>query len=162
MKKAMICQPMNGIKEKDILDTRERAMTWLHENGYEVVDTYFSNNGFSDIVGENDRKNNEIYYLGKSLEKMSLCDTVYFCDGWRNARGCQVEHFTAKSYGLHVIYDSWNGDDSDSDSWNGDDGGSDSWDGDDGGSDNSDGDDDSGLSCQPVLLFRSDRSEIQN
>ena len=30
---------------------------------------------------------------------MSECDTVYFCKGWENARGCKIEHEVAKSYG---------------------------------------------------------------
>ena len=105
MKKAMISQPMNGIKEEEILATRERAFSWLHENGYEVIDSCFTNNAFDEGTTKNDRKNAPLFYLGKSIEKMSLCDTVYFCDGWRNARGCQVEHFAAKSYGLNVLYE---------------------------------------------------------
>ena len=31
---------------------------------------------------------------------MSKCNAVYFCKGWENARGCRIEHETAKAYGF--------------------------------------------------------------
>ena len=36
---------------------------------------------------------------------MSKCNAVYFCKGWENARGCKIEHKTAKAYGLDMIYE---------------------------------------------------------
>ena len=44
-----------------------------------------------------------VRFLAKSLEKMSLCDAVYFCKGWEQARGCRIEHEVAVAYGLNVI-----------------------------------------------------------
>lgn len=46
-----------------------------------------------------------VRFLAKSLEKMSLCDAVYFCKGWEQARGCRIEHEVAVAYGLDVIYE---------------------------------------------------------
>ena len=46
-----------------------------------------------------------VRFLAKSLEKMSLCDAVYFCKGWEQARGCRIEHEVAVAYGLNVIYE---------------------------------------------------------
>lgn len=105
-KKAIISQPMNGKTEEEIVAARERSISWLHENGYEVVNTLFTDDWYKP---ENMEKrgvvNVPLCFLAKSLENMSKVDTVYFVDGWRDARGCIVEHLAAKSYGLHIIYE---------------------------------------------------------
>lgn len=48
--------------------------------------------------------NPPICFLAKSLENMSMCDTVYFCEGWEAARGCRIEHQAAMAYGLEILY----------------------------------------------------------
>lgn len=102
--KAMLSQPMNGKTEEEIVATREKAIKALETHGYELVDTYFND--------EWSRKENmeaegvvqiPVRFLAKSLEKMSLCDAVYFCKGWEQARGCRIEHEVAVAYGLNVI-----------------------------------------------------------
>ena len=106
MKKAMISQPMNGIPSSEIIRTRDRAISWLNENGFTVENTLFSDKECpQDKLAEEGVKKINIYMLGKSLEVMSKVDTVYFCEGWNKARGCQTEHFVAKSYGLNVLYE---------------------------------------------------------
>lgn len=49
--------------------------------------------------------NRGLFFLAKSLEQMSLCNIVYFCKGWENARGCRIEHDAAVAYGLDIIYE---------------------------------------------------------
>lgn len=44
-----------------------------------------------------------LYYLSQSLGKMAECDAVYLCDGWENARGCEVERAAAVAYDLELI-----------------------------------------------------------
>ena len=39
MKKVMISQPMRGISEEDIKNTRARVTALLVEQGYEVIDS---------------------------------------------------------------------------------------------------------------------------
>lgn len=101
MKKIMISQPMGGISEKDIKNTRERIKAMLVEQGYEVIDSFIK---FS-LHRECDINNPPIYYLALSILYMSLCDIVYFCKGWEKARGCRVEHEIANAYGLQIIYE---------------------------------------------------------
>lgn len=43
--------------------------------------------------------------MGNSMYRMALCDTVYFCKGWRYAPGCVIEHIAADKYGLNMIYE---------------------------------------------------------
>lgn len=98
--KAMISQPMKGMSRDDILAAREYAIAFLTERGYDVEDTFFTDNGFI----SDDTKNVSIAYLAKSIEAMSKCDAVYFCKGWATARGCKIEHEIALRYGLTLIY----------------------------------------------------------
>ena len=106
MQKAMLSQPMAGKTDKEIIETRERAMSDLREKGYEIVNTLFTNEWYS---RENMEKRGVVQiplcFLAKSLESMSLCHAVYFCKGWENARGCRIEHEAAKAYGLTILYE---------------------------------------------------------
>ena len=104
MKKvAMISQTMRGKTEQEILQTREKAVAALTEKGYEVLNTYFDDE--EQELKEKGFENVPLYHLAKSLKYMSKCNAVYFCKGWENARGCKIEHKTAKAYGLDMIYE---------------------------------------------------------
>lgn len=97
---------MSNKTDEEIKITKEKATKLLQEKGFEVVDTYLEgewydaqnmiNRGFFQIP---------LYYLSKSLENMSLCNAVYFCNGWTENRGCKIEHEAARVYGLEVIYE---------------------------------------------------------
>ena len=100
---AMISQTMGGKTEQEILQTREKAVAALTEKGYEVLNTYFEDN--EQDLKEKGYENVPLYHLAKSLKYMSKCNAVYFCKGWENARGCKIEHETAKAYGLDMIYE---------------------------------------------------------
>ena len=106
MKKATISQPMAGKTDEEIAAVREKAVAVLSGMGYDVVDTLFEGDYYSDEQMK-DRGIVQIplYFLAKSLESMSLCDTVYFCKGWENARGCKFEHAIAGAYGLNIMHD---------------------------------------------------------
>ena len=104
--KAMLSQPMGGKTQEEIVATRERAIKALHALGYEVMNTLFTDEWYSQ---ENMEKRGVVQiplcFLAKSLEKMSLCHAAYFCKGWENARGCRIEHEAAKAYGLTILYE---------------------------------------------------------
>lgn len=105
--KVMISQPMSGMADDEILKKRLEALDALKNMGYdEVVNTFFDDESYSD---ENLKKAGVIqipvYFIAESLKSMSLCDAVYFCKGWENARGCRIEHEVAKQYGLLIIYE---------------------------------------------------------
>lgn len=104
-KKAMISQPMNGLTDEEIEETRNKAMRHLERLGYNVVNTLFTGEWYSESsMKDRGVVNIPICYLAKSLEYMSLCDVAYFCDGWEDARGCRIEHEVAEEYGLDIIY----------------------------------------------------------
>lgn len=106
MKKAMLSQPMAGKTEQEIIETRERAIAFLKDQGYEIVNTLFSDEWYSkEKMQERGVVQIPLCFLAKSLENMSLCHAAYFCKGWENARGCRIEHQAAVDYGLEIIYE---------------------------------------------------------
>lgn len=44
-----------------------------------------------------------LYYLGSAIRTMDAADVVYFCKGWENSKGCQVEHYVCELYGIQRI-----------------------------------------------------------
>ena len=106
MKKAMLSQPMAGKTNEEIIATRERAIKSLNKLGYEVVNTLFTDEWYSqEKMEERGVVQIPLCFLAKSLEHMSLCHAVYFCKGWEQTRGCRIEHDAAVAYGLNVIYE---------------------------------------------------------
>jgi len=105
--KAMISQPMNGKTDEEIVATREKAIKALEAMGYEVINTLFTDEWYSDMaMKERGVVQIPLCFLAKSLENMSLCDAVFFCHGWTQARGCGIEHDVARLYGLKMLYES--------------------------------------------------------
>ena len=106
MKKAMLSQPMAGKTNEEIIATRERAIKSLNKLGYEIVNTLFTDEWYSqEKMKERGVVQIPLCFLAKSLENMSLCHAAYFCKGWEKTRGCRIEHDAAVAYGLKVIYE---------------------------------------------------------
>ena len=106
MDKAMLSQPMAGKTQEEIVATREKAVAALTANGYQVVNTLFTDEWYSkEKMEERGVVQIPLCFLAKSLENMSLCHAAYFCKGWEQARGCRIEHEAAKAYGLTILYE---------------------------------------------------------
>ena len=104
--KAMISQPMAGKTDEEIQMTKVKAAKDLESMGYEVVDTLFSGDWCNpESLKKLGITNIPLWFLSKSLEKMSECDAIYFCKGWANARGCKMEHEAALRYDLRCIHE---------------------------------------------------------
>ncbi len=104
MKKMMVSQPLRGYIELEIVEARERARKFAEEQGYEFVNSLFVDDWYEkENLEEKGVKQIPVYFLSKSIEKMSLCDVVYFSKGYENARGCRAEYAIAKEYGLEII-----------------------------------------------------------
>lgn len=97
MKKLFISQPMKGKSDEEILREREKAISDAQSffgEPVEVIDSFFQ----GAPVGAK-----PLWFLGKSLELLSDADIAYFAKGWRDARGCRLEHDAAKAYGITAI-----------------------------------------------------------
>ena len=76
---------------------REKAIKAAEElvgEPVEVIDSFFQN-------APVDAK--PLWFLGKSLELLSNADVAYFAPGWKDARGCIIEHDCAIAYGIQSI-----------------------------------------------------------
>lgn len=97
MKKLFISQPMKGKTDEEILKEREVAIVKAKEmcrEDVEVIDSFFQS-------APADAR--PLWFLGKSLELLSTADIAYFAPGWKDARGCKIEHTCASEYGIKVI-----------------------------------------------------------
>lgn len=104
-RRVMISQPMNGKSDEEILATRSKAVEYLESQGYEVLNTLFTDTDKS--MEDRGVVHKGLYFLARSLEVMSKCDAVYLCEGSlsANARGCSIENIAASVYGVEILYE---------------------------------------------------------
>lgn len=97
---------MAGKTDAEIVASREKAVKALEAQGYEIVNTLFTDEWYSkEKMAERGVVQIPLCFLAKSLENMSRCHAAYFCKGWQEARGCRIEHEAAVAYGLEIIYE---------------------------------------------------------
>lgn len=97
MKKLFISQPMRGKTNEEIYKERNEAIKKASEllgEPVEVINSFFEN-------APVDAK--PMWFLGKSLELLADADVAYFATGWKEARGCIIEHDSAIAYGINSI-----------------------------------------------------------
>lgn len=78
----------------------EKARVFLNEKGYTIVDIDFNQIRLADgdcIAG--------MLCLAKRFEKMSKCDALYLCAGWKNDEFCKIEKQAAELCGLKIIFE---------------------------------------------------------
>lgn len=100
MKKLFISQPMRGLKDEEILKTREEIRTRAERIIGEEVELI---NSFIEEYPGEINKSIPVWYLGKSIQFLSQADIAYFGGDWRNARGCKIEYEIADKYGIKII-----------------------------------------------------------
>lgn len=96
-KKVLISQPMGTRTAEQVKAERKEIQEYLESLGYEILD-----NIFTDTPGE-DITNDQIFYLTKAVDLMSKADAVYFMDGWKDSRGCNIEFDIAITYHIPII-----------------------------------------------------------
>lgn len=98
MKKLFISQPMNDKTDEEIKVERAKIVdACIKEYGeIEVIDSFFES-------APHDVR--PLWFLAKSLELLSTADIVFFADGWKDYRGCKIEHECAVQYGIKIVCD---------------------------------------------------------
>lgn len=97
--KLFISQPMRDRSNEEIQYEREEIID-------EVKDLYPDVEVINSFIEDTPRcSNNPLWCLGKSFELLSEADIVYFAPGWRNYRGCRLEHEAAIQYGIIIAKD---------------------------------------------------------
>ena len=95
MKNVFISQPMRGKTGEEIRAEREKAVETVKafvNDEVEVLNSYFD-----------DFDGNPLEYLAKSIELLAKADVAYFAKGWKDARGCRIEHICAVEYAIDRI-----------------------------------------------------------
>ena len=100
----MISQPMSDVDESTIQEVRVRAIKTIEEMGYDYRSTYYENDSFKPYLDPVITKPG-VAYLSRAMKMLSECDAMYFVKGWENSRGCRVEEFVCKTYGIECIYE---------------------------------------------------------
>lgn len=98
-----ISQPMRGKSDEEIEREREKLVeiaeaVYFGRGEVEVIDSFFK--GGLDVPAG---AKAPLYYLSKSLELLATADVAIFAEGWREARGCRIEHECAEGYGVERI-----------------------------------------------------------
>ena len=98
MKKLFISQPMKDKTDKEILEERNRIIDICKKKygEIEVIDSFFE-------TAPHDAR--PLWFLAKSLELLSVADIAFFADGWKEYRGCKLEHECAEKYGIEIVHD---------------------------------------------------------
>ena len=98
MKKIFISQPMKDKTDEEIISEREHIIELCKKEygDIEIIDSFFEN-------APHDAR--PLWFLAKSLELLSTADIAFFADGWKNYRGCKIEHECAKEYGIEIVND---------------------------------------------------------
>ena len=97
--KVFISQPMRGKADSEILGERIRVngkIASVLKTDYSIIDSFFED--YEPEAGCIPLK-----CLAKSLELLADADVVFFAKGWKDARGCKIEHACAEAYDIMII-----------------------------------------------------------
>ena len=100
MAKFFISQPMNGRTQAEIIAERERIKQFIEMQYAFKAPLEFIDSFNSDALGDGD----PVVELGHCITLMHDADYVVFAPGWRESRGCKVEHTVAEVYPFRRIY----------------------------------------------------------
>lgn len=95
--KVFISQPMRGKSDEEILLERNQMIKKVEESATEkpeIIDSFFQN---APVEAK------PLWFLGKSIELLSTADVAVFAKGWKDARGCRIEHECCEQYGIKII-----------------------------------------------------------
>ena len=101
-RKLFVSCPMKGRSEEVVyreFDRLCRVAEAYFDETFDIIESFFEEEPPEGITGDKAA----VWYLGKSISKISEADVAIFAEGWYDARGCRVEHDVCRSYGIPVI-----------------------------------------------------------
>lgn len=90
--KIYISIPISGFSIAKVREHADRIKSALSKKGYRAISP------FDIYAGKNPQYED---YICSDLRAMLDCDAVYFCDGWEQSCGCNVEHDIAMRFKAH-------------------------------------------------------------
>lgn len=103
MKNLFISIPMNGRSAEDIIADQKAIVSKAEKIVGEKVQMIESCLDITVAANREEIRHDPVWYLGRSIQLLATADYVYFADGWKNARGCKLEHAIAEAYGVEII-----------------------------------------------------------
>ena len=88
---------MGGLSDEQVLQERTAAISTskaLLGEDAAPLETFFDDFGPAA---------KPLDYLARSIEFLAKADVAIFAPGWKNARGCRIEHQCAEDYGIPVM-----------------------------------------------------------
>lgn len=99
MIKVFISQPMKDKTNQEIEQERKEIIEKIRKH-FEKIEVKVIDSFFKDAP--HDAK--PLWFLSKSLELLSNANVIVLGKGWKNSRGCRIEHECAVQYGIPIIY----------------------------------------------------------
>ena len=92
--KVFLSHQMSGLSKEEVMEIRNTALNNLQNKfgAIELIDNYHH----EDAPKEAGR----LWHLGTSIRMMEQADLIYFCAGWKNAKGCLIERQICDIYSL--------------------------------------------------------------
>ena len=104
MTKIFISQPMTGLTQDEIMETRNKAIdkiTKIKSEEYPKDDYMFLDNiDFSPL--DWDKLHPDLERLSKDIAILSDADEMWLIGGWTNSRGCYCEMVCAIKYRIPI------------------------------------------------------------
>lgn len=100
MKKLFISCPMKGRTEENIRKSMEqmhKIAEIVFDQELEVIPSYIEDN-------PPENNNQAVWYLGKSIQKLSEADFFIGVDYSEFFKGCEIERSVARQYGIRSTY----------------------------------------------------------
>ncbi len=96
-KKLFISIPMRGFDNEMVKSRMNLLFDMANKNNeYELIQTFVD----EDVPEAED---NQLWYLGRSIQLLGTADLVLFSADWPSANGCWVEHDICRMYNIPFI-----------------------------------------------------------
>lgn len=97
-----ISQPMSGLSDKEISDTRAKMMDYIENISKPSIIPVFAKHKI--VPSEKMVRNPHMYQIGADIQLLSMCDELFVAPGFENSVGCNMEIHTAETYGMPIHY----------------------------------------------------------
>lgn len=98
MRKIYISGKITGLSKTNYMDRFKRAEKKMIDEGYSVINPAKVNSQLpSDTTYEE--------YMQMSIMMLSMCDSIYMLNNWKDSAGARKEHQYAVNHEYRVIYE---------------------------------------------------------
>ena len=99
-----ISVPMSGRNQTDVINDLNRAMRYIinykKELDYEYDEIIFKADAYKKPKLDYEPR---LECLGEDIKILGECNACFFCVGWKESKGCNIEREVCKQYGIRII-----------------------------------------------------------